>query len=113
MKRLAWDEAIAELERATARLEAALPANTSLMEDALERRAGAIRRLQAISAPRDAETLTRLKKAASLGDAAQQKLILAREQIRDSIARLNQSSYLLRTFSPKPAGPLSALDCEG
>ena len=107
------DLAIAELECATARLLAGLPDNTSLIEDALERRAEAIRRIQAVDSRPDDEALARLREAADVGAAAQQKLILSRERIRDSIARLNQSAYLARAFSAKSTVSPRAFDCEG
>ncbi len=108
-----WDNAIAELERASARLLAALPDNTPLIQDALSRRAEAIGRIQAIASPPDKETLARLEKAAKAGVEAQRKLILSREQIRGNIARLNQSAYLGKAFSAKSAASPKAFDCEG
>jgi hypothetical protein len=108
-----WEQVIVELERASARLTAALPDNTPLIEDALRRRAEAIGRMQGIAAPPDAETLARLEKVAKEGAAAQQQLILSREQLRDHIARLNQSAYLGRVFSKSSGTSPKAFDCEG
>ena len=116
-----WDKAITDLERATARLMAALPANTPLIEDALERRAAAIKQIQSLSAPPMAqeliahypESLARLEKAAQLGATAEQQLLLAREQIRDGIARLYQASYLSQAFTGNPAGAHRSFECEG
>ena len=107
------DLAITDLECATARLIAGLPDNTTLIEDALTRRVDAIRRIQSLDSEPDDETLARLKNAADSGNAAQQKLILSREQIRDSIARLNQSAYLARAFSEKSTVSTKAFDCKG
>ena len=98
MNRSEWDKAIADLERATARLLAAMPANTPLIEDALARRSTAIGILQSIAIPTDKESLVRLEKAVEIGAAAQQQLLLAREQIRDSLARLNHDSYLTQAY---------------
>jgi len=108
-----WDQAVTDLERASARLMVALPGNTPLLEDALARRAVAIERIQAIKSPPDAETLTRLEEANAIGAAAQQQLVLSREQIRDSIARLNQSSYLGKAFTAKSTTSAKVFDCEG
>ena len=108
-----WEDAIGELERASARLLAALPDNTTLIEDALARRAQAIARIQAMASPPDAKDLARLEKAAKAGSEAQRKLILSREQIRDNIARLNQSAYLGRVFTAKSTESPKAFDCEG
>jgi hypothetical protein len=113
MNQSAWDRAITELERASARLMAALPANTPLIEDALERRAEAIRKIQSLPSPPDTELLARLEIAVKIGTAAQQQLLLVREQIRDGIARLNQASYLSQAFTGKPTGVPRAFDCEG
>ena len=93
-----WDKAIADLERATVRLVAALPANMPLIEDALERRSAALGILQSLAIPSDPESLVRLEKAVELGAAAQQQLLLAREQIRDNLARLNEASYLTQAY---------------
>lgn len=108
-----WDKAIADVERATARLLAAMPANTPLIEDALARRSAALGILQSIAIPNDPESLVRLEKLVAAGASAQQQLLLAREQIRDSLVRLNQASYLTQAFSGKPADSLKAFDCEG
>ena len=108
-----WDQAITDLERASARMLAALPGNTPLLEDALARRAEAIERIQSIKSPPDKEMLARLEKASAIGAAAQQQLILSREQIRDNIARLNQSSYLGNAFTAKSTTSAKVFDCEG
>ena len=108
-----WDQAVTEIERATARLLAGLPDNASLIEDALARRAEAIGHIQKLASPPDAETLTRLRKAAELGNEAQLKLILSREQIRDNIARLNHASYVGRAFTEKSTVAPKAFVCEG
>ena len=121
MNQYSWEKAITELERASARLMAALPDNTPLIEDALERRAAAIKQIQSLTVPPVAqeliahypESLARLEKAAQLGATAEQQLLLAREQIRDSIARLNQASYLSQAFTGKPTGAHRSFDCEG
>jgi hypothetical protein len=113
MKPSIWDQAVTDLERASARLMAAQPGNTPLIEDALARRAEAIERIQSIKSPPDAETLNRLEKACAIGGTAQQQLVVSREQLRDSIARLNQSSYLGKAFTAKSTTSAKVFDCEG
>ena len=113
MNQYEWDKAITDLERATARLVAALPDNAPLIEDALERRSAAIGMLQSLATTPDPESLVRLEKAVELGAAAQQQLLLAREQIRDNLARLNQASYLTQAFTGKSTESPKAFDCEG
>ena len=108
-----WEQAISELERSSQRLIAALPADTVLIEDALQRRESAIRTIQSLVSLPAEEQFARLQKAAEIGDSAVQQLLLAREQVRDNIARLNHAVYLGNAFASKPAASSKSLDCEG
>jgi len=113
MQLLSWDEAILELERSSQRLLAGLPGDLPLIEDALERRARAVEQIQAMGSAPDANQLQRLQQVAQMGDIAGQQLLLAREQIRDNIARLNNSSFLTNAFSPNAVAAVKRFDCEG
>ena len=108
-----WEQAISELERASEVLIAALPADTVLIDDALGRRETAIRKIKTLAALPDKEQFARLQKAAEFGDAAVQQLLVAREQLRDNIARLNHASFLGHAFAANPADSRKSLDCEG
>ena len=111
MSHFAWEEVITELERASDRLIAAMPANNPLMEDALKRRAEAIVRLGKITDVPDAAVIARLEKAIQAGDKAREQLILGREQLRDGLARLNHSAYLTQTFNGKEEETGRGFDC--
>ena len=113
MKQFSWEEAITELERTSRQLLAALPVNTPLIENALQRREAIVQQIQALTALPDKEQLARLQDAAALGESAAQQLLLAREQIRDSIARLNHASYLSQAFAKTSPDLRKSFDCEG
>ena len=107
-----WDLAILALERASDRLIAAMPANPHLIEDALLRRAEAIEGLCKIMATPDAAVVARLEKAFQIGGKVRAQLVLGREQLRDGIARMNQSTYLTHSFQTKPEETGRGFDCE-
>ena len=112
-----WEEAVTALERASARLIAAMPDNTPLIEDALERRLAAIERIRAMTAPPGEAMFLRLQEAAQIGDKVREQLLLQREQLRDSISRINHSTYLTQAFAGKATGKSEesrkVFDCAG
>jgi ParB-like chromosome segregation protein Spo0J len=107
-----WQQALEQLEVATARLASAAPGHTALIEDALDRRQKAIAALE----PADQlppEALDGLGAALELGARAATRLKLAREQARADWVRLRQESFRLRALHPaaEPVAPL--IDCAG
>ncbi len=108
-----WEDAVIALERASERLIAAMPDNTPLIEDALQRRTEAIEHIQSIKHIPDEALYLRLKAAVQIGDKVREQLVLQREQARDGIARLKHSAYLTQAFAARSAQNRKSLDCAG
>jgi hypothetical protein len=91
-----WQEGLAKLETATARLEAAIPDNIPLAEEALAMRADAVAEIRAL--PPSPGSANRLRRLWERGEESVQRFRLMRAQLVVELSNVEQQRLLLRTI---------------
>ena len=100
-----WQGALAKLETATARLEAAIPDNIPLAEEALTMREDAVAEIRALQASPDAAD--RLRYLCERGEESIQRFRLMRAQLVVELSNVEQQRLLLRTIDdPERSGQI-------
>lgn len=91
-----WQEALAKLETATARLEAAIPDNIPLAEEALAMRGDAVAEIRAL--PPSPDAADKLRRLWERGEESVQRFRLLRAHLVVELSNVEQQRLLLRTI---------------
>lgn len=112
-----WEETIAQLKRATARLGALPAEDVAGMAKAMTERSAAIMRLPELAsqpwAAISPELLDRLKEDRQAGAAIGKKLLLARAAAQVEFSRILEAAFLVRSLQGDRAGANRRIDCTG
>lgn len=100
-----WQGALAKLETAAARLEAAIPDNLPLAEEALSMREDAVGEIQAL--PPSPGMTSALRRLWERGEESVQRFRLMRAQLVVELSNVEQQRLLLRTIDdPERSGQI-------
>lgn len=106
-------ELIAELERITARMDGADPADGDALATLLERRAAVVHHLTSSGEVLDAAAAQALEHAREAGDRLMNRLKVLRASRRDEMGRLYHSGCLLRALRAEIRSDPQRVDCRG
>lgn len=105
---MTFKQALAELESATARLEAALPDNLSLAQDAMALREEAISAIGTL--PVESEAVVGLQRLWERGEASLRRLRLVRAQMTVEFSNLEQQRLLISAINAG-GSRINEIDC--